>query len=134
MEPALSHDDTIMTEAYFFEEPQRQDIIVFWGTDEPDKYFVKRIIGMPGETILIREEIVYIVESDGDEVEIDEPYIWRDDDTYTLREIDGTKYEVPYGNYFVLGDNRDSSYDSRTWQNPFVPEENIAGKYAYTLF
>jgi signal peptidase I len=134
MEPTFSHDDVIVVESYVFEEPQRYDIVIFWGTDESDKQFVKRIIGLPGETILIREDRIFIVEDNGDETEIEEPYIWKNEETYTLREIDGTRYDVPEGYYFVLGDNRDASYDSRTWHSPFIPEENIAGKYSYTLF
>ncbi|MFC1655467.1 signal peptidase I [Patescibacteria group bacterium] len=136
MEPMLSHDDVIMIEnyAYVDESPERYDVIVFEGTDEPGKHFVKRIIGLPGETITMKEDVVYI-EEDGELIELDEPYIWRNkNEVYSLRKIDGTSYQVPGGKYFVLGDNRDSSYDSRTWKDPFIPKENIEGKYSYTLF
>lgn len=136
MEPTFSHDDVIMINNYAYAEqdPQRFDVIVFYGTDEPDKHFVKRIIGLPGETIVMKEDTVYI-EEDDELIELDEPYIWRNkNQDISLRKIDGTSYQVPWGKYFVLGDNRDSSYDSRTWKDPFVPKENIVGKYSYTLF
>jgi signal peptidase I len=136
MEPTLMNTDVIMIDktAYLFSEPQRGDIVIFFGTDEPDKFFIKRIIGMPGETILLKEDKVFIVNEDGKEIFLDEPYVQiRGNKLYSLRQIDGTRYQVPKGHYFVLGDNRNSSYDSRTWKHPFVPKENIVGKYAYKL-
>lgn len=136
MEPLLSHNDTAMFESltYMLEEPARGDVVVFYGTDEPDKIFVKRIIGMPGETIMIREEKVYIIDEDGNQQQLEENYIKQTDQNYSLRQIDGTTYEVPEGKYFVLGDNRRNSFDSRTWHDPFVPKENLVGKYYYELF
>jgi signal peptidase I len=135
MEPVFSHGDTVMFESltYMLEEPKRGDIIVFEGTDEPDKYFVKRIIGMPGETVLLREDDVYLVDDEGDDEIINEPYIPETKEFYSLRQIDGTTYEIPDDHYFVLGDNRDFSFDSRTWTVPFVPEKNIVGKYYYKV-
>ena len=136
MEPTFSHDDTIMFESltYLLEEPVRYDVVVFYGADEPDKIFVKRIIGMPGETILIREDKVYILEEDGDEVELEESYRNSYDQTLSLRQVDGTTYEVPEGKYFMLGDNRDHSFDSRTWHDPFIPKNSIVGRYYFELF
>lgn len=136
MFPNFIDGETIMTESltYQTELPQRGDVIVFKGTDEPDKFFIKRIIGLPGETILIREDNVYTIDNDGKEIKIEEPYINKTEKVYSLRQIDGTKYEIPEAAYFVLGDNRDSSFDSRTWQNPFVPKNNIVGKYSFVLF
>lgn len=135
MEPIFSHGDTIMFESftYMMEEPQRGDIIVFKGTDEADKFFVKRIIGMPGEVILLREDNVYQIDDEGNEINIEEPYISKNSEIYSLRQIDGTRYEVPEGFYFVLGDNRDFSFDSRTWRNPFVDKKNIVGKYYFKV-
>jgi signal peptidase I len=136
MEPFLSDGDVIMTESltYADNEPARGDIVVFYGTDEPDKFFVKRIIGLPGETIKISEDNVYVIDEDGDQTKIEEPYLSKSAKAYSLRQIDGTSYEIPEGSYFVLGDNRDSSFDSRTWKNPFVPKNNIVGKYYFVLF
>jgi len=136
MEPLMSHEDTIMFESlsYSLEEPARGDIVVFYGTDEPDKIFVKRIIGMPGETILIREEKVFVVDEDGNEEQLEEDYIKESDIEYSLRQIDGTRYQVPEGKYFMLGDNRNNSFDSRTWHDPFIPKESLVGKYYFELF
>lgn len=135
MEPLLLHGDVVMFESltYMIEKPARGDVIVFKGSDEPDKFFVKRIIGLPGETILLREAYVYKIDEHGNEIQIDEPYITTDKDTYSLRQIDGTRYEIPEGYYFTLGDNRDLSFDSRTWLNPFVPKNNIVGKYHFKV-
>jgi signal peptidase I len=136
MEPFLSHDDTAMFESlsYSLEEPLRGDVVVFYGTDESDKIFVKRIVGMPGETILIREENVFIVDEDGDQEQLQEDYLKQFDQEYSLRQIDGTTYSVPEGKYFMLGDNRNNSFDSRIWHDPFIPKENLVGKYYYELF
>jgi signal peptidase I len=135
MYPNFADGSTIMTESltYLSEEPQRGDVVVFYGTDEPDKFFVKRIIGLPGETIKISEDNVYIVDDEGKETKIEEPYVNKTDKVYSLKQIEGTKYEIPEATYFVLGDNRDSSFDSRTWDNPFVPKNNIVGKYYFML-
>ncbi|MBN1494350.1 signal peptidase I [Candidatus Peregrinibacteria bacterium] len=136
MEPVFSDGDIIMTESltYMLEDPARGDIIVFFGTDEPDKYFVKRIIGLPGETIKISEDNVYLINDKGEQSRIEEFYLNKQAKAYSLRQIDGTVYEVPADSYFVLGDNRDSSFDSRTWHSPFVPKNNIVGKYYFVLF
>jgi len=132
MEPIFSSGDTIMFEglSYMIEEPMRGDIAVFYGTDEADKIFVKRIIGLPGEEVLIRERVVYI---DGEELE--EPYIGQiSAGDLNMREYDGITYQVPEGKYFMLGDNRRNSFDSRTWNDPFVPRENIIGKYYFDVY
>ena len=136
MEPVLSDGDVIMTESltYTDTDPARGDVIVFSGTDEPDKYFVKRIVGLPGETIKISEDNVYVIDEEGNQNKIEEPYLSKSAKAYSLRQIDGTTYQVPEGAYFVLGDNRDSSFDSRSWKNPFVPKNNIVGKYYFMLF
>lgn len=134
MEPTFSDGDIIMFEglSYRFEEPVRGDLVVFYGTDEPDKVFVKRVVGLPGEEVVIRERMVYI---NGEELE--EPYLGQFSnfaDDLNMREYDGITYELPEGKYFLLGDNRKNSFDSRTWSNPFVPRENIIGKYYFDVY
>lgn len=94
---------------YLFDEPERYDIVVFPAKDDDDKYYIKRIIGLPGETVWIGEDgLVYI---DGEPLE---------GDTYgkelideTRRGIAATEITVPENCYFVLGDNRNNSRDSR---------------------
>lgn len=133
MEPTFSNGDTIMFEGltYAVEAPMRGDVVVFYGTDEPDKIFVKRIIGLPGEEVVIRERRVYI---NGELLE--EPYLGQLSDPANLkmREYDGITYEVPEGKYFMLGDNRQNSFDSRTWNDPFVPLDNIIAKYYFDIY
>ncbi|MCD6109619.1 signal peptidase I [bacterium] len=136
MEPLLNNSDIIMFEsfAYMVDSPKRKDVVVFYGTDEPDKIFVKRIIGLPGETVLLKEGKVFIIDKDGNKHQLKEDYLTKSNKEYSLRQIDGTSYKVPEGKYFMLGDNRNNSFDSRTWHDPFIPKENLVGKYYFGLF
>jgi signal peptidase I len=102
-----------------FGGPQRGEIVVFRAPTQPDKDFIKRVIGLPGDTILVKNGQVYV---NGER--LDEPYI-HFPATYTYP-FDGQPRQVPDGNYFVLGDNRPNSSDSHLgW---FVPVENLVGK------
>jgi signal peptidase I len=103
-------------ESYFpFGGPQHGDIIVFRFPGTPDRDFIKRVIGLPGDTIQIDHGKVY-----RNGVQLDEEYI-RAVPSYSL-----PAQKVPEGNYFVLGDNRPNSSDSHIWG--FVPEANAIGK------
>lgn len=97
---------------------ERGDIVVFWYPKEPDKSYVKRIIGMPGETVEVRDGRVLI-----NGTELEEAYL---DDTHnqSLSPLSAKKVEPHH--YFVMGDNRDNSSDSRYWG--LVPEKYIYGK------
>ena len=108
--------------AYISSPPQRGDIIVFEPPPELNESddLLKRIIGLPGETVEIKNGGVYI----NDEL-LDEPYL-QSKPTYTFAKIG-----IPEGYYFVLGDNRNSSFDSHAWLNPYVPAENIKGKIVF---
>jgi signal peptidase I len=96
--------------------PKRQQIIVFRAPLPGTPDFIKRVIGLPGDTIQIRQGVVYI---NGNA--LDEPY--RDEPPNPL-EFRGP-IKVPPGEYFMMGDNRENSYDSRYWG--FVPRANIIG-------
>ena len=103
-------------EALFpFHPPRRGDVIVFRYPKDPSRDFVKRVIGLPGETVEIHRGAVKI---DGEA--LDEPYLEERD----LSSLGPTL--VPPESYFVMGDNRDGSSDSRHWGT--VPLENIVGK------
>ena len=105
--------------AYKFSEPKRGDVIIFKYPDNESENYVKRVIGLPNEIVQIKEGHVYI---NGDE--LDEPYIkeyiYDDGETHT--------YIVPDGCYFMLGDNRNNSKDSRYWTNTYVKKEKIIAK------
>lgn len=102
-------------------DPERGDIIVFKFPEDEQKDFIKRVVALPGETIEIRNKVVYI---NGEE--IDEPYVRHTKvDNTPIRDNYGP-YTVPEDRYFVMGDNREGSYDSRWW-GP-VKREKIVGK------
>ncbi len=97
---------------------ERGDIVVFWFPNDPDKSYVKRVIGLPGETVDVRNGRVYI-----NGIELNEPYL----DTEHNRSLPTwPAKKVEDHHYFVMGDNRDNSSDSRYWG--LVPEKYIYGK------
>lgn len=101
--------------------PKRQQIIVFEAPPQaaPDEDFIKRVIGTPGDTVLIKRGIVFI-----DGKQLNEPYLNPLPDPSAPQENTGP-FQVPAGEYFVMGDNRDDSNDSRFWG--YVPRANIIG-------
>lgn len=114
--PSGSMENTIMTKdrligfrfSYWVDEPQRGDIILFsYPVDEKQTY-IKRVIGLPGEIVEIRDGKIYI---DGSSKPLEEDYL---KETWTW-ENDGYTFKVPEGCYFVLGDNRNDSEDGRFW-------------------
>jgi signal peptidase I len=114
----------------------RGDILVFKYPEEPERDFIKRVIGLPGETVELRNKAVYI---DGEP--LDEPYVRylvpprehadTDTDAFDLRFTFGP-VTVPEGQYFMMGDNRDNSEDSRYWG--FMPREYVKGKALFVYF
>jgi signal peptidase I len=107
---------------------RRGDVIVFKYPDEPDRDFIKRVIGLPGETLELRAKKVYI-----DGQPLDEPYVHflepasdsQETTSFDVRERYGP-VRVPEGQYFVMGDNRDNSQDSRYWG--FLPRNYVKGR------
>lgn len=125
--PSASMETTIMTGtrmignrlAYSFgNTPERGDIVIFKYPDDETQVFVKRVIGIPGDTVEIISGVTYV---NGEA--IDEYYL-----TETPFELDFGPYEVPEGCYFMLGDNRNNSKDSRYWTNTYVEEDAILAK------
>jgi signal peptidase I len=100
---------------FLFQAPHRGEVIVFRFPREPSRDFIKRVIGVPGDTVEVTAGQVFL-----NGVKVDEPYIADPGKNDYPRTV------VPPGNYFVLGDNRNNSYDSRVWG--FLPQENIIGK------
>ncbi|MBK6725558.1 MAG: signal peptidase I [Acidobacteria bacterium] len=97
---------------------ERGDIVVFWFPNDPDKSYVKRVIGLPGETVELRGGRVFV-----DGKELNEEYL---DKEYTQSMPPPLSKKVDEHHYFVMGDNRDNSSDSRYWG--LVPEKYIYGK------
>ncbi len=103
-------------------EPEFQDIIVFEFPEEPAKDFIKRVIGLPGDTLEIKDKVVY---RNGEP--LIEPYVQHTSSQILPTARDNMEeITVPTGKYFVMGDNRDNSHDSRFWG--FVDREKIKGK------
>lgn len=112
--------------SYRFSEPVRGDVIIFRYPNDPSLFYIKRIIGLPGETLHISRGAVSITREDGSTLSLNEPYVVHEDATYTL---DATLGEEQY---FVMGDNRPKSSDSRIWGT--LPRENIMGRAYVRIF
>jgi len=117
MEPTLEPGDRILVNKfiYRFHEPRRGDVIVFKFPLDPSRDFIKRVIGLPNDTVEIRSGALYI-----NEKQVKEPYLPE-----TFPGSYGP-FKVPPRHLFVLGDNRGNSEDSRFWGA--LPRENIVGK------
>jgi len=129
--PTGSMESTVMTGSrvllnrlsYIWEDPQRGDIVVFYYPDNPKKIYLKRIMGLPGETIEGYNGVVYI---DG------MPLL--KDFTAEKLEQDFGPFQVPEGCYFMMGDNRNDSWDSRYWNNKYVDKKKILGKVSLEYY
>ena len=125
--PSGSMENTIMTGdrvfgnrlAYIFGEPKRFDIIIFRYPDDEKQLFIKRIIGLPGETVEIHDGQIFI---DGSKTPL------KDVTTKEFMQGSFGPYTVPDNCYFVMGDNRNNSKDSRYWEHTFVTDDEIVGK------
>lgn len=112
---------------YHFEEPKRGEVVIFRYPKEPDKFFIKRIIGIPGDTIVISGRDVVIKNSEHpDGITLDETYVLSMRPGPTITETLGD------GEYFVMGDNRDASSDSRAWG--VLQRDKIVGRAFLRLF
>lgn len=120
MEPTIMTGNTALCNrlAYVFHEPERGDKIIFF-SDEADTYYFKRIIGLPGDEISFKDGHVLI-----NGVVLEEPYI-----ASNIRTECEKTFIVPEEHIFLLGDNRENSYDSRFWKEPFISYDKITGKY-----
>lgn len=125
MQPRLVDQERIFVNRfiYRFSEIHRGDVVVFWYPRDTAKSFIKRVIGLPGDLVEIRRGQVIV---NGER--IDEPYLRPE---YRDRESFG-RVIVPPGHYFVLGDHRNSSNDSRNWG--FVPRQLIYGKAIFSYW
>ncbi|MCK9578022.1 signal peptidase I [bacterium] len=132
MEPNFHSTDYLIIDelSYRFGEPQRGDVIVFKYPKNPDFKYIKRIIGFPTETVEIKDGKIYIMK-DSKTIILDENYLPQESITEWIRGSNYGPITLKDDEYFVLGDNRNYSADSRTWG--VLPKENIIGKVAFTF-
>ncbi|MCI0597854.1 signal peptidase I [Candidatus Parcubacteria bacterium] len=128
MYPTFGNNDYLIVDelSYRFSEPARGDVVIFRYPGNPSVFYVKRIIGLPGEKIDIEKGHVSITREDGSMLVLSEPYVVTEDATYSLSTTLGTDQ------YFVLGDNRPKSSDSRVWGA--LPKDHIIGKAYLRVF
>lgn len=127
--PSGSMENTIMTGdrlfgfrlSYLFSDPERGDIVIFKYPDDESVNYIKRIIGLPGETVTIKDGKIYINHSD---TPLKEDYLKEE----WVRANTDMEFTVPEGYYFMLGDNRNNSKDSRYWNNTYVARDKILAK------
>jgi len=113
--------------SYRFHEPVRGDVIVFHPPVDPSVFYIKRIIGIPGDTITIKNSVVTLTNTEHPAgITLSEDYITKDAPN------DNFSVTVPADNYFVMGDNRSASFDSRRWG--LLPRKNITGRAFLRLF
>ncbi len=122
MHPTFASGDYLIVDelTYRFSTPKRGDAVVFRYPNDPNVFYVKRIIGLPGETVHIDHGQTTITKADGTTLTLDEGYVVEEDATYTQDTTLGADQ------YFVMGDNRPRSSDSRIW-GP-LPKKNIMGR------
>jgi signal peptidase I len=110
MAPTFSDGDYLIVDKLSYElgEPKREDVVIFRYPNNPSKYFIKRVIGLPNETVNISGSTVTITKKDGSTITLDEPYVKNTTDNLTHLELKSDEY-------FVMGDNRPVSSDSRYW-------------------
>jgi len=156
MVPTLQVGDFILVNKYHYglrlpvvrtkimdnNEPQRGDVMVFFPPHKPTTYFIKRVIGLPGDVIEYRDKVLYINGQQAEQtlqahLPVNQPEYRLFEENlagvkHAIRTVDVRRFrdnfraEVPAGHYFMMGDNRDNSSDSRVWG--FVPEGSIVGK------
>lgn len=115
---------------YRINDPQRFDIAIFKYPDDESVYYVKRVIGLPGETVEIVNGVTYITDTNGDTYQLKEDYI-----TNCTPVGNFGPYEVPEDSYFVMGDNRNDSKDSRFWVTTnFVSKDQMVGKVKFRYY
>ncbi len=125
MEPNLHDQELILVDkwTYLFRSPARGDVIVFMAPPQPSQDYIKRVIGVPGDVITIQNTTVIV-----DGVKLKESYIDPNNQGNMFDYKHISNMVVPPDDFFVLGDNRKGSSDSRDWG--FVPEQNIIGRAA----
>jgi signal peptidase I len=125
MQPQLVDQERIFVNRFIYRlsDIHRSDIVVFWYPRDHTKSFIKRVVGVPGDTVEIKAGSVYV-----NGIRLDEPYLRAEFRDYKSCQ----RVVVPPGQYFVLGDHRNSSNDSRNWG--FVAQRLIYGKAVFSYW
>ncbi|MEK9194544.1 MAG: signal peptidase I [Patescibacteria group bacterium] len=128
MEPNFYDGDYLLVDelAYRLREPVRGEVIVFKYPQNPRSYYIKRIIGLPGEKIVISKSEISITLENGEKKTLSEPYILGGGPSSDF------ETELRAGEYFMMGDNRNSSFDSRSWGS--LNREKIIGLARFRLW
>lgn len=139
----VSSDEVKQKKVTIHANPNQPYLLQFYSATGPD-FFVKRIIGIPGDSIRLENGRVYLKTPESDDfVELDEAYLSERNkfNTYFKKNLDSNVFEITEGSYFVLGDNRTHSNDSRHWfspidenYSPFVSQESINGRVLVVLW
>lgn len=129
-----THDYLIVDKlSYHFTQPDRGDIIVFRYPNDPRTNYVKRIIGLPGEQVIIENGKVRIINAANPAgFELDESFYLTDNIKTTLPAASRSEFTVTPDHFFVMGDNRPASSDSREWG--LLPRENVVGRVAVKAY
>jgi signal peptidase I len=128
MDPTFADKEYLIIDelSYYLRAPERGEVAIFKFPKDPSKYFIKRVIGLPGETVIIKNNQVSIKKADGTIKKVNESYLKNSFETQDEETTLGAS------EYFMMGDNRAVSYDSRAWGA--VPEDLIAGRAFVRLF
>ncbi len=122
MDPTFHNGQYLIVDelTYRFTEPSRGDVVIFRYPKNPNEFFIKRVIGLPGETVSIRGNDITVRRADGSTLTLEEPYV--------VNRGNGNQTDYPVGDdeFFVMGDNRPESSDSRVWG--VLPRKNIVGR------
>ncbi len=127
MDPTFHDGDYLIVDeiSYKYKNPERGQVIIFKLPSNHKRFLIKRIIGLPGETVKIEGGKIYITEKNGKKIELDENYLNGNFSSY------GT-WKLGKNEYFVMGDNRNNSSDSRSWG--LLDRKLIIGKTFLRLF
>ncbi|MBP7770407.1 MAG: signal peptidase I [Candidatus Pacebacteria bacterium] len=122
MSPTFENGEYLIVDelSYRFEAPSRGDVVIFRYPRDPSEFFIKRIIGLPGETVIIAGGQVSVKQANGETITLTEPYV------INMGNGRDTTVEVDQNSYFVMGDNRPESSDSRIWG--LMPRDNLIGR------
>lgn len=126
MEPSFHEADYLIVDqlSYRFRDPERGEVVVFYYPQDPQKRHIKRIIGLPGEEVVIEEEKITITDNE-------KTFVLEEDYLPLPRTSGEERILLEEDHYFVMGDNRNSSFDSRNWGS--LPREKIIGRVFFQI-